>query len=137
MFRSTVHRGKVSVGLGLSVACLAVHAVPAQAASFRYQDWASGSQGTNTERVRIIWDANIVDADTIYYFGTYTGSQSLFGAIELERNGVRFDADVCRISEQVPVCDYSYPLGNIAGLQSYVTRFDAQFGLHSSPVISV
>lgn len=116
----------ITVGLVTTLAWTL--ASPVSALSYRQRDWATGPNGLDTARVRIIWDSNIVDADTIYYFNAGNANNFNYDDVEariaiIRNNGDFFRYDDCFVAPELGPCQFKDPIGNVSGTQKYVTQF--------------
>jgi hypothetical protein len=133
----------VTAGIATAAVLLAME-LPALALSARYNDFGGqGPYADSTLRVEIDWDTSIVRGKGHYYYSANDTTNTQI-ACDVERNGQAFNTTFVYISPDVNSrdCIVSPDLGNVSGLQAYVTRwvfvdYGGSYPTYSSPVISV
>lgn len=124
--------------MACSIVAVATHALPANAALYRDESYATGNWGQDTVTVRVIWDTATVDSDSIYYFNPDSPPPSQ-ESISLIMNGEVRRLQFCTVTRQDRVCQLNSSEPNYGGTQSYYTRvtFAALSQQYLSPTVYV
>jgi len=139
-------RGSAKAGLVCALTGLVVGiGAPSANATVLHYDrlWAVGDYGTDTERVRVIFDttANTINGDQTWFYAADGSTSSSNWAIDIYelRDGYEFSENSKLVTPSTPTWSILQPLGNVSGSQAYETDVDSVWEglIRYSPTINV